>query len=326
MIWLKSKQKRRKSLFCFKDCSLKNLFTLIIGLMLLGCNQVERIGTIGSKMELASNFIADRTHQVWLPPSYSNSERFYPVLYMHDGQMLFDSTSTWNGQEWGVDEVMERLIEEGKIREAIVVGVWNGDQLRHSEYFPQKPFELLSPEVQDSIYQLERSENQNLFSRPVQSDNYLRFLTEELKPFIDKTYRTKSDRANTFIAGSSMGGLISMYAICEYPDVFGGAICMSTHWPGVFTTENNPIPGTFYRYMRDNLPGPENHKLYFDYGTETLDALYEPFQKEADEIVMSAGYDSRNFLSQKFDGHEHSERDWNKRLHIPLTFLLKKGQ
>ncbi|MEO0625387.1 MAG: alpha/beta hydrolase-fold protein, partial [Bacteroidota bacterium] len=125
----------------------------------------------------------------------------------------------------------------------------------------------------------------------------------------------------TFIAGSSMGGLISMYAICEYPEVFSRAACLSTHWIGTFDTLNNPIPDAFANYLTDNLPSPENHKIYFDFGTETLDAFYEPYQIIADSIMVSRGYDEQNWTTQKFEGENHSERAWHKRLHIPVSFL-----
>lgn len=269
-----------------------------------------------------SDFVADRTIQIYLPPSYS-MDRSFPVLYMHDGQMLFDSTTTWNGQEWGVDETMDLLIAQGSINEAIIVGIWNGGtELRHPEYFPQKPFESLDSLVQDSLYKLERSPGYSLFENKVQSNNYLKFLTQELKPYIDSAYSTRSDKANTFIMGSSMGGLISMYAICEYPEVFGGAVCMSTHWPGTFSIENNPIPTTFFDYLQSNIPNPNDHLLYFDYGTETLDALYQTLQPKADSIIIASGYTEKSFLSKKFVGDTHDENAWKKRLHIPLTFLL----
>jgi enterochelin esterase-like enzyme len=121
-----------------------------------------------------------------------------------------------------------------------------------------------------------------------------------------------------------MGGLISMYAICEYPDVFGGAACLSTHWPGIFQVANNPIPNAFNRYLKMKLPDPKNHKLYFDYGTATLDALYEPLQNEVDQIMQQKGYDAQHWTTQKFEGENHSEMAWQKRLHIPFQFLFGK--
>jgi predicted alpha/beta superfamily hydrolase len=269
-----------------------------------------------------SRHVAKRNVDILLPEGYTSGKR-YDVLYMHDGQMLYDSATTWNKLSWDVDDVLGRLVNSGKIREVIVVGVWNSGPGRHADYFPQKPFESLPRSVQDSLYGAARGSGASVFQgERVHSDNYLEFLVTELKPYIDQNYSTHKDRAHTFIAGSSMGGLISMYAICEYPDVFGGAACLSTHWPGVFTVENNPIPDAFFRYMAERLPDPSTHKLYFDHGNQTLDALYPPLQRRADSVLMKKGYGSANLLSKSFPGTDHSEKAWRTRLDQPLEFLL----
>lgn len=280
-------------------------------------------GSIRRFENFESKYVQARTIDVWLPEGYSPNQK-YAVLYMHDGQMLYDSTTTWNKQEWGVDEVLTKLINNRKIKNCIVVGVWNGGKLRHSEYFPQKPFETLSQNQQDTLYKATRSNGQILFADKVQSDNYLKFLVTELKPFIDQTFSTHKNQANTFIAGSSMGGLISMYAICEYPKVFGGAACLSTHWTGIFRANNNPIPEAFMHYLHTNLPSPKKHKIYFDYGTATLDALYKPFQEQADAIMKQKRYTPKNWQTKEFVGQDHSEKAWNSRLHLPIVFLLGK--
>ena len=121
-----------------------------------------------------------------------------------------------------------------------------------------------------------------------------------------------------------MGGLISLYAICEYPEVFGGAICMSTHWPGIFELDNNPVPDAFFNYMQLNLPNPKNHKIYFDYGTQTLDQMYQTLQPKADQIMHLKKYSNKNWLTKKFEGADHSELSWQKRSYIPLEFMLSK--
>jgi hypothetical protein len=113
-----------------------------------------------------------------------------------------------------------------------------------------------------------------------------------------------------------------MYAICEYPEVFGGAACLSTHWPGIFEMKNNPIPHAFYTYLESHLPNPKKHKIYFDYGTATLDAMYPPLQKEVDRIMKAKGWTSKNWMTREFVGEDHSEKAWRKRLDIPVTFLL----
>ena len=278
--------------------------------------KIERISNFESK------FISSRNIDVWLPDNY-NKKKKYAVLYMHDGQMLFDAELTWNKQAWEVEEVISKLTNEKKIKEIIVVGIWNSGETRHNDYFPQKPFEKLTIFQQDSIYKLERSKGMKLFNGKVNSDNYLKFITQELKPYIDKKYNVYTKKEHTFIAGSSMGGLISMYAICEYPEIFGGAACISTHWTGIFQTENNPIPEKFLDYLKDNLPNPKTHSFYFDYGTEGIDAFYEPTQQKVDQLLKEKGYSTKNWLTKKYIGENHSEAAWQKRLHIPLIFLIK---
>lgn len=121
-----------------------------------------------------------------------------------------------------------------------------------------------------------------------------------------------------------MGGLISLYAICEYPEIFGNAACISTHWPGIFTTANNPIPEAFIRYLKDHLPDSDDHKIYFDYGTATLDSLYEVHQIKADKVMEEKGFIEKRRKTLRFAGADHSERSWSERLHIPILFLMKK--
>lgn len=279
-------------------------------------------GSVRRFSSFPSNYVAARNIDVWLPDGYTDKIK-YNVIYMHDGQMLFDSTTTWNKLEWGADETLSVLIRQGKIAPCILVAIWNTAS-RHSEYFPQKPFESLKPEEKEFVTtQLQAAGRTTALFQP-ESDNYLKFVVNELKPFIDKNFSTYAKPSGTFIAGSSMGGLISLYAICEYPDVFGGAACISTHWPGVFSMEGNPVPDAFFRYMECCLPSPKKHKLYFDYGDQTLDALYPPLQKEADEILQKKGFSAKNWQTRFFPGKDHSEWSWNERLEIPILFLLGK--
>ncbi len=270
---------------------------------------------------LDSKYIAKRNVDIWLPPDYNQKES-YPVLYMHDGQMLFDSTTTWNKQEWSVDEVL--LMLSDSIHMPIVVGVWNADPDRHAEYFPEKVYLSLSAEERITLDQIDREPGKRLFSRMPYSDDYLRFLVEELKPFVDSTYNTLQDRENTVVAGSSMGGLISMYAAYEYPNVFGRAICMSTHWPGTFSLEKNPIPAAFLQYLDSKVDLTKDLKLYYDRGDQTLDALYASPQNKVDSLYQAHGYLANQIQSMIFPGDAHDERSWASRLHIPFYMMFKK--
>jgi predicted alpha/beta superfamily hydrolase len=285
------------------------------------CSLFAQIPVVSSgRIERFENFKSGYVHprniDVWLPESYTPEKR-YPVLYMNDGQNLFDSTITFNKQEWCVDEVISKLGLQNRIDECIVVGIWNNGVYRRSEYFPQKAFDLLSSTIKDSLLNGE-------LKGEVRGDRYIQFITKELKPFIDKQFSTQTDRSHTFICGSSRGGLISMYAICEYPEVFGGAACISTHWPGKLGNVLPEIPKAFQHYISNNLPDPITHKIYFDYGTETLDSNYKPYQQEIDKLMKARGYTHENWVTLEFKGATHAEIDWAKRFDKPLLFLLGK--
>lgn len=279
--------------------------------------KIERIDSFKSK------YVTSRNIDIWLPEDYSHSTK-YSVLYMHDGQMLFDDDQSWNKQAWDIDDVASKLLKNNRIQKIIVVGIWNGGDTRHSDYFPQKPFESLTQTEKDTVSaQLQRAGITDDNFKP-QSDNYLKFVVNELKPYIDNNYSVHTNRENAYIAGSSMGGLISLYAICEYPYIFAGAACMSTHWVGTFTLENNPIPDSFIKYLSNNLPEPRGHKIYFDYGDQTLDALYPEVQQKVDSLMIIKGYNEKNWNTKYFPGDDHSEKSWSERLDIPIKFLLKK--
>ncbi len=281
----------------------------------LSAGRIERIDSFRSK------YITARNVDVWLPEGYDPSKK-YAVLYMHDGQMLFDSTMTWNKQCWRVDETMTALLNEGKIPPTIVVGIWNGGITRHTDYFPQKPFDGLVQSDKDKITKELQEKGRTTEVFQPRSDNYLRFLVEELKPFIDKKYSTYTDRAHTAIGGSSMGGLISLYAICEYPKVFGRAAGLSTHWPGIFSVEGNPFILAHLAYLRKNLPAPKTHRIYLDGGDQELDALYPPLLLEVETVLRGKGYRDKNGRAIVIKGTGHSERAWSKRLDEIMTYLL----
>ncbi len=279
------------------------------------------LGKIQRVENFPSNYVKPRNVDVWLPENYS-PEKKYSVLYMHDGQMLFDATTTWNKQEWQVDDVVTKLVAENKIEDVIVVGVWNIPTIRHLDLFPQKAFDLLPKQEKEKM--IEQAKAINLDLTKINSDNYLKFIVKEVKPFVDKHFSTYSDAAHTAVMGSSMGGLISMYAICEYPEIFSKAACLSTHWIGLKDVENNPIPNAFFTYMQKKLPNPDTHKIYFDFGTETLDAFYVKYEDNVNQILAEKGFAEKNAKNLKFEGTDHSENSWQKRIHIPLEFMFGK--
>lgn len=278
-------------------------------------------GRIERLASFPSQHVDARHVDVWLPENFdalkAAGQRFN-VIYMHDGQMLFDARTTWNKQAWHVDRTLTRLMKNTQLAPTLVVGVWNNDKFRHSEYFPQKYLQHMQPEARAQLVQ------KGLQGKP-QSDAYLRFLVEELKPAIDARYPTHRGAAHTAIMGSSMGGLISVYAMNEYPQVFGGAAGLSTHWIGGFEP-NAHIPLAAFVYLRDHLADPRTHRLYQDHGTTELDALYAPYQVFVDQLARDRGYTDQgtapNFMTRVFAGTGHNERAWAERLETPVLFLL----
>jgi metallo-beta-lactamase class B len=235
-----------------------------------------------------------RARRVWiyLPPDYATSKRRYPVLYMHDGQNVFDAATSFAG-EWGVDEALDSLIARGDSG-VIVVATDHGGAKRFDEYSPWKNERYGGGE----------------------GDGYVEFIVKTLKPHIDQRYRTRPDARNTAIAGSSMGGLISLYAALKYPNVFGKA--------GVFSPALWIAPAlvTFAReYAADPTRSAHRPRLYFVAATDEAQrkeqlAVSQPLM----EALTAAGYKLGNDLTllEKPDG-AHSEWFWRRE--FPAAYL-----
>lgn len=218
----------------------------------------------------------NRYRKVWLylPPSYRFTQKKYPVLYMHDGQNVFDDYTSGFG-EWGVDECLDSLMRNGK-DECMVVAVDNGPQ-RLNEYNPLDNARFGAGE----------------------GKAYADFLSATLKPFIDAHYRTLKDRTNTIIAGSSMGGLISYYTQLAYPDVFGKA--------GVFSPAFWTAPGIIA--VTDSLAKKANGKFFFYMGglegTEYMTDMYDVMQQ------LGTGSSALIYSVTDPEG-KHNEAAWRK--------------
>lgn len=271
-----------------------------------------------------SSEIAPRTLSVWLPPDYAHTQTRHAVLYMHDARNLFDPATAMRGETWGVAGHVAALVKAGKMRPTIVVGIDHGDQ-RWREYAPAAPLRTLSPALQ-------RVARGDASGDPT-SDAYLRFMVNELKPFIDRTYRTRTGRDDTAVMGASMGGLISLYALASYPDIFGAAGCLSTHWPlandgtllyPTVDARVHEIAGANVAWLAQHLPQAGAHRLYFDHGTINLDRLYGPFQQNVDALVSAKAYRrGHDWRSDVIAGADHNEPAWRARLATPLQFLLR---
>ena len=303
------------------------LFTVVCGsLLALGAactsSSDEAAGTDGTlrvHSSFSSAHVIPRTVSVWLPPGYDSTRADgYPVLYMHDGQNLFRADSANFGVEWQVDETLTKLIEAGTVPPVIVVGLHSTDR-RVQEYLPDAPFRLQPNSVQRV---LKNEVGQEGDSMKLRSDQYLRFLVDEVKPFVDRRYNTDPTTAHTYVAGSSMGGLISIYALAEYPEVFAGAAALSTHWALARTRTDTAFAVAFREYLDGRLTELNSKRLYFDHGTRTLDSLYAPHQAIIDSFLVARGFPDDQWTSRVFEGAKHHERAWAARFDSVATFLF----
>lgn len=276
-----------------------------------------------------SQFVAPRTVRIWLPNQYETwlkNKEPIATVYMHDGQMLFDSKTTWNGQEWGVDETLSRLFDNDRLVPFIVVGIDNGGSLlRHAEYFPQQPFESLASNYQQELYQLGRGDRLLFGGNKVQSDAYLKFIVEELKPLIQSRFKTSSDPKYNALLGSSMGGLISWYGLMEYPEEFRRAASISTHWPGTMAVDDKRIINAFENYISTSLTYLDGMRWYMDYGDAELDSLYPPLQAQISQAIDSLGLPKQSYTVRFYPGEGHSENAWRKRLETPILYIMGKA-
>jgi enterochelin esterase-like enzyme len=262
---------------------------------------------------------------VWLPPEYDAAKgKRFPVLYMHDGQNLFDKALTGYNQEWGMDEAIPRMVRQGDLRSWIVVGV-QSPRSRYHSLFPTKIYPLLSPDFQSRVTNLETGEPKG----SLVGDAYLKFMVETVKPRVDKEFRTLKGPEDTAVMGSSMGGLMAFYAMAEYPQVFGQAAAVSMHVALASPTDKGldhakaaaDAAEAFRKYLATSKMRPGTNRLYIDHGTGTLDGSYGPYSTALLPVLEEAGWKGTNFMFRTFAGAEHNETAWAQRVDIPLAFL-----
>jgi predicted alpha/beta superfamily hydrolase len=252
-------------------------------------------GDIRQHAGFHSRFLArDRDVQVYLPPGYDDQpRRRYPVLYMHDGQNLFDgATSFLPGREWQVDETAERLIQSGAIRPLIVVGIQNGREERANEYTP----------VADAKYRTGG-----------QAKAYGRLLVEELKPFIDARYRTLAGPENTGLGGSSLGGVVSLYLGLRYPEVFGRLAVVS---PAVWWGRHDLVRRVL------EAPKKTEQRIWLDIGTAEGEDAVADARTLYDALVARGWRPGRDLQYMEAQGAAHNEPAWAERMEAILRFLF----
>lgn len=267
-----------------------------------GSLEKDKPSTVSKNVSILSeNFFIpqlNKTRKIWLylPPDYKTSTKKYPVIYMHDGQNLFDEANSFSG-EWEVDETLDKLFEENGFG-AIVIGIDNCGVKRLDEYSPWVNEKYGGGEGKD----------------------YVQFIVETLKPFVDKNYRTKPEVENTAIIGSSMGGLISFYAVMSHPTIFGmGGVFSPSFW---FSDESFE-----FAKINGNL---NTTKIYFlgganEGGNETFKEINKTAQDlyKMDRVLKSQGFNVENTTIKIVPEGEHNEKLWRENLEAALLWLFK---
>jgi enterochelin esterase-like enzyme len=259
---------------------------------------------------------------IWLPPEYDALQgRRFPVLYMWDGQNLFDPAQTHYGKAWMVQHVLKGMVARGEAEPHIVVGIWSPPgRDRYRVYVPQFAAEARGELAQDIT---------GMAGGPIASQLQLDWVADTLVPRIDSEYRTRADADGRTIAGASMGGVMSCYAIIERPDIFGRAGCVSAHLalasPDLAPAHTEQIAALWDGYLDAKLGKPEGRRVWMDHGTEKLDSYYAPWQVMVAQDFSGRGWqEGEDYTARVYEGAEHDETFWNARMAEMLRWLWRE--
>lgn len=248
---------------------------------------------------------------VWLPPGADRDPAGRRVLYCHDGQNLFLPGFSFAGVPWSLHTAARAAAELTGRAAPIVVGIWNAGEDRYGEYLPPEP--PLRPTGSGGV-QLQRA----MSTGGPRADAYLRMLLDDVLPLVESAHGVSTRRSDRIALGSSMGGLAALYCAVARPRVFGGAACVSTN----FIVGGDPLVDWFAA----KLPKRLRLRLWFDRGTETLDAEYGPTQERMDAALRASNLvEGRHWVSRVYEGADHSEGAWARRAPEILGFFLPPG-
>jgi predicted alpha/beta superfamily hydrolase len=249
-------------------------------------NEGQITGTVEYHRNFQGEGLKPRDIIVWLPPGYnSDLDKYYPVLYLHDGQNIIDPFTSSFKVDWQIDETADSLIRQSKIKPIIIVGIYNTSD-RNDEY----------------------SDNKFGFA-------YMDFVIDSLKPFIDRNYRTKPDKENTANGGASLGGLIAFIFTWEHPDKFSKAICFS---PAFKIDQYN-----FVDNVKSNKHQKKDIRIYIYNGDNELDSNLQPGVEQMIDELKEQGYKQPdNYYFYKGINAQHGERDWAKNIGRALIYLF----
>ena len=300
-------------------------------------------------MNISSNLSVGSIEEVFLESNQSYQRRiqiFYPYsdktdnetifIIMNDGEELFNENDSWNGKAWNIDKYFLDSAEEITNKNIVVIAIDSAKRVngkiidetrRYAEYFPN-----------ESIQHFDKGLRKNLYKSLIDKAelNHPDFITKKLLPFLEDKFNTKLGKHNLGIMGASMGGLSAINTVIEHPDLFGFVGCISTHWIGIRPSEYLLLPFSFalderkiigdkvttdgvVKYIEMNSEKLKDIKIYFDHGTESLDAFYPDAQKSVNNILDTQGIEYKYII---FDGYGHEPEYFGKRFGSILSYLI----
>ena len=300
-------------------------------------------------MNISSNLSIGSIEEVFLESNQSYQRRiqiFYPYsdktdnetifIIMNDGEELFNENDSWNGKAWNIDKYFLDSAEEITNKNIVVIAIDSAKRVngkiidetrRYAEYFPN-----------ESIQHFDKGLRKNLYKSLIDKAelNHPDFITKKLLPFLEDKFNTKLGKHNLGIMGASMGGLSAINTVIEHPDLFGFVGCISTHWIGIRPSEYLLLPFSFalderkiigdkvttdgvVKYIEMNSEKLKDIKIYFDHGTESLDAFYPAAQKSVNNILDTQGIEYKYII---FDGYGHEPEYFGKRFGSILSYLI----
>ena len=300
-------------------------------------------------MNISSNLSIGSIEEVFLESNQSYQRRiqiFYPYsdkidnetifIIMNDGEELFDENDSWNGKTWNIDKYFLDSAEETTNKNIVVIAIDSAKRVngkiidetrRYAEYFPN-----------ESIQHFDKGFKKNLYKSLIDKAelNHPDFIIKKLLPFLEDKFNTKLGKHNLGIMGASMGGLSAINTVIEHPDLFGFVGCISTHWIGIRPSEYLLLPFSFalderkiigdkittdgiVKYIEMNSEKLKDIKIYFDHGTESLDAFYPDAQKSVNNILDAQGINYKYII---FDGYGHEPEYFGKRFGSILSYLI----
>ena len=300
-------------------------------------------------MNISSNLSIGSIEEVFLESNQSYQRRiqiFYPYsdktdnetifIIMNDGEELFNENDSWNGKAWNIDKYFLDSAEEITNKNIVVIAIDSAKRVngkiidetrRYAEYFPN-----------ESIQHFDKGLRKNLYKSLIDKAelNHPDFIIKKLLPFLEDKFNTKLGKHNLGIMGASMGGLSAINTVIEHPDLFGFVGCISTHWIGIRPSEYLLLPFSFalderkiigdkvttdgvVKYIEMNSEKLKDIKIYFDHGTESLDAFYPDAQKSVNNILDTQGIEYKYII---FDGYGHEPEYFGKRFGSILSYLI----